>query len=251
MRLASIIALCGLAGLPALAQQVCTPAKFQGAYAFQLLGNTTIGSEQRPVASIGRVVFDGRNAVSGEVSVNFAGYFLGNPITGAYDAQADCRISFRLQDTSGNWQHFNGTLTPDLLSGKFRQTDAGAAQDGTLQKVAKTCSVAALAAHYGFAISGGTTPMVEGQVPQRIAVTGAADPDAAGALKLTVNGIAGSGTVTVDSDCIALMTLALPSGENIALRGVMVDGGKRILAIASDAGTTASASFTARDLGLR
>jgi hypothetical protein len=256
MRLASIIAFCALAGLPAAAQTppvqpavttVCNPAKLQGAYAFQLLGMTTIGSEPRPVASIGRVLFDGSGNVSGEVSVNFAGYFLGNPVTGKYEAGADCHIAFTLQDTSGNWQHFTGALTPDLLSAKFRQTDAGAAQDGTLQLVAKTCSAGTLALHYGFTISGGTTPMVEGEVPQRISVTGAADPDPAGALKLTVNGVAGSGTIAIDSDCIAQMTLALPAGETMVLRGVLVEGGKRILAIVTDAGTTASATFTARD----
>ena len=73
-----------------------------------------------------------------------------------------------------------------------------------------------------------------------------AEPDAAGAIKLTVGDTAGSGTIVIDSDCIAQLTLALPSGDTVALRGVLVDGGKRILAIETDPGTTVTATFTAR-----
>jgi hypothetical protein len=251
MTAASIIAAfasIGAGPLIASAQttSVCDPAKLQGAYGFQLSGRTTISGESKPVASIGRLEFDGKGDVSGISSVNFAGYFLGNPVTGKYEAHADCSIAWTLQNDSGAWQHFEGRLTPDLLAAQFHQTDPGGARNGTMQMVAPTCSAAGLAARYSFALSGNASPMNPGDVPRRVSATGIAEPDAAGALQLTMADAGGSGTIAIDSDCIAQMTMALPTGDTVALRGVLVDGGKRILAVETDPGTTVTATFTAR-----
>ncbi|MGA7235706.1 MAG: hypothetical protein WBY44_08505 [Bryobacteraceae bacterium] len=251
MTAASIIAAFAWIGfwpLVAAAQDttVCNPANLQGAYGFQLSGRTTISGDAKPVASMGRVEFDGKGAVTGVSSVNFAGYFLGNPVTGKYEAQTDCSIVWSLQDDSGAWQHFEGKLTPDLLAAQFHQTDPGGAQNGTMQKVASTCSLAGLGARYGFSLSGSAIPMNPGEVPRRISATGLAEPDPAGAIKLTLGDTAGSGTIVIGSDCIAQLTLSLPSGETVVLRGILVDGGKRILTIETDPGTTVTATFTAR-----
>src|SRR6266567_2381507 len=78
--------------------QYCMPQKFSGVYGFQLEGSTTISGSAKPVASMGRLEFDGQGGVSGVSSVNFAGYFLGNPVTGNYEVRADCRITWSLQD---------------------------------------------------------------------------------------------------------------------------------------------------------
>lgn len=225
---------------------VCDPAKLQGAYGFQLSGRATISGESKPVASIGRLEFDGKGNLSGISSVNLAGYFLGSPVTGKYDAHTDCSITWILQDDSGAWQRFEGTLTPDLLAAQFHQTDPGGARNGTMQMVAPTCSAAGLASRYNFSLSGSATPMTPGDVPRRISAVGVSEPDASGALKLTMADAAGSGTIAIDSDCIAQMTMALPTGDTIALRGVLVNGGKRILAVETDPGTTVTATFTAR-----
>ena len=225
---------------------VCDPPKLEGAYGFQLSGRTTISGDPKPVASIGRLEFDGKGDVSGISSVNFAGYFLGNPVTGKYEAHTDCSIVWSLQDTSGAWQHFEGKLTPDLLAAQFHQTDPGGARNGTMQLVAPTCSAAALATRYTFTLSGNAISMNPGDVPKRVSASGIAEPDAAGTLQLTMADAGGSGTIAIDSDCIAQMTMALPTGDTVALRGVLVDGGKRILAVETDPGTTVTATFTAR-----
>jgi hypothetical protein len=230
----------------AQATDVCDPPKLHGAYGFQLSGRTTISGDSKPVGGIGRLEFDGRGAVSGVSSVNFAGYFLGSPVTGKYEVRTDCSIAWSLQDDSGAWLHFEGKLTPDLLAARFHQTDPDGAQNGAMQRMAPTCSVTGLAGRYSFSLSGNAIPMNPGDVPRRISATGIAEPDAAGVLKLTVADTAGSGTIAIDSDCIAQLTLALPSGDSIALRGVLVDGGKRVLAIETDPGSTATATFTAR-----
>jgi hypothetical protein len=225
---------------------VCNPAQLQGAYGFQLSGLTTISGTSKPVTSVGRLIFDGHGALSGEASANFAGYFLGNPVTGKYEAHTDCTITWSLQDDSGAWQAFAGTLTPDLLSAKFHQNDATGPQNGTMQKVAENCSVAGLAERYTFSLSGNVIPMNTGDVPRRISATGIAEPDAAGALKLTVADAAGTGTIAIDSDCVSQIALSLPSGDSVALRGILVNGGKRILAMETDPGAAVTATFTAK-----
>ena len=230
---------------------VCDPRKFSGAYGAQLSGDTTISGSPTPVAVIGRLVFDGTGSVSGYMSVNFTGYLLGNPVTGSYDAHTDCSLNWSLQDTSGAYQHFSGTMTSDFLSVQFRQTDKGGARHGTMVRTPKACSTAALRQRYTFNISGSTTPMLPGETAHAVSSTGAIDV-AAGNITLTPDGphAPTTGTVEVDSDCIATMQLDLSVGDSDAkvpmkLRGVLVDDGKQILSIQTDPGTTVIAKFSA------
>jgi hypothetical protein len=199
------------------------------------------------------VVFDDHFAgkgtvVSGYSSVSIGGFFLGNPVAGGdYEAHEDCSLTWSLQDDSGGFQHFSGKLTPDSLSGEFHQSDAGGAQNGTLQKVAPNCSVAGLAALYTFGIAGSTTPMQAGETARQVSLAGKLEPDAAGNLKITIpNAAPASGTITVDSDCFTQITMTLPSGDTIGLRGILVNGGKQILAMQTDPGAEVTAKFNAK-----
>jgi len=249
--LTAVIALGAAAAVPVRAADVCDPAKFDGAYGFQLSGHTTISGDSKPVVSVGRLVFAGNplgeGVVSGYSSVNFAGYFLGNPVTGTYESHEDCTVTWSLQDDSGAFQHFSGKLTPDTLSAQFHQSDPGGAQNGLLQKVAPKCEAKSLAPLYTFGISGSSTPMNPGDAARNISAEGTMEPDAAGNLKITIpNSAATAGTITVDSDCFAQIAMTLPSGDPVALRGVLVNGGKQILAMETDPGTTVTAKFNAK-----
>jgi len=232
--------------LPAAAQ-LCKPQDLQGPYGFQLSGTTTISGDSKPVASMGRLDFDGQGAVSGSSSVNFAGYFLGNPVTGSYEAHADCTIDWSLQDDSGAFQHFTGTLTPDLQRATFHQADPGGARNGTLAKVANVCSNAGLQARYGFSITGSAIPMNPGETAHSISIEGVLTADAAGNLAIISAGAATpAGNASVDSDCIVAMDLTPPEGATMKFRGILVSGGKEILAIETDPGATVNARLRSR-----
>ena len=250
MRTVSIIALAATIAVaaPAAAADACNPSKLVGAYGFQLSGDTTISGDSKPAVSVGRLVFDGHGILSGYVSANFAGYFLGNPVTGTYEAHDDCTIDWSLQDDSGAFQHFSGKLTADYSAAQFHQSDPGGAHNGVLQKVAAECSVKGLAPLYSFGIAGSTTPMNPGDAPRRISAAGSVEPDAAGNLKITIpgGGDPQAGTITVDSDCFAQISMALPSGDTVNLRGILVNGGKQILAMETDAGAAVTAKFNAK-----
>jgi hypothetical protein len=251
-----ILALAAALAAAACAADVCDPSKLAGAYGFQLSGNTTISGDSKPVVSVGRLVFaapdptSGQGALSGYSSVNFAGYFLGNPVIGTYEAHTDCTISWSLQDDSGAFQHFGGKLTPDSSAAEFHQSDPGGAEEGVMQKVSPRCSTAGLTQLYSFGISGSTTPMNPGDVSRQVSTEGSVEPDSAGNLKITIPKAAETtGTITVDSDCFAAITMTLPSGDSISLRGILVNGGKQILAMETDAGATVTAKFNAKAAG--
>ena len=109
--------------------EVCAPNTLQGAYGFSFASKTTIGGTTRPVVGVERLLFDS-GKVSGVTSSSFTGLILGNPVTGTYETKRDCSVEWRLQDTSGAFQHFSGTMSADGGRVTFRQTDPGGAENG-------------------------------------------------------------------------------------------------------------------------
>jgi hypothetical protein len=111
-----------LPGLVAQAQaaDICNPVNL-------------IGPSAKPTASLGRISFDGQGSLSGTASAIFRGLLLGNPVTGSHEAKSDCSVIWKMQDDSGGFQHFSGTLSSDGSSVQFKQTDPGGAQRGIMQ----------------------------------------------------------------------------------------------------------------------
>jgi hypothetical protein len=121
MRTSWLFLLLLLPGFTSRAADVCNPADLVGSYAFQLTGLTNISGTPKPTVSLGRLTFDGRGNLSGTASATFTGLLLGNPMTGSYEAKSDCSITWKLQDTSGAFQNFSGTLSADAASVTFKQ----------------------------------------------------------------------------------------------------------------------------------
>ncbi len=258
MRLGVLLALMSGVSICAHAADVCNPADLQGAYGFQLNGETTISGSAKPAESLGRLVFDGEGAVSGASSVKFAGLLLGNPVTGTYEAHTDCSVTWSLQDDSGAYQHFSGTASPDGLRVRFRQTDPGGMRQGLLLRTAaQECKLTDFQSKYAFTIAGTFVPMTEagGQAGavSKIAVKGAMAEDSNHHFQLKVEDktpYIADVAISIEPDCGVDMSFALAPPEGgapaaIALRGILVDKGKQILAIQTDPGAMVSAHFTA------
>jgi len=202
--------------------QVCGNFDLSGAYGFQLSGNTTIAGVSKPMASIGRLDFGADGKISGTSSVNFGGLFLGNPVTGTYSATgANCSLTFDLQDDSGGWQHFSGTLAPGGAHGQFHQTDPGTGGRGQLVRVPASCGAGSLVGRYTVTIDGHKT------------VTAA---DGHGAF----SGGSNSGTYDVGSDCFVEINFG---GK---FRGIVVNEGRAVFAVQADPGKVVTATFTAQ-----
>jgi hypothetical protein len=159
-------------------------------------------------------------------------------VTGSYEAKSDCSVIWKLQDDSGGFQNFSGTLSTDATSAQFKQTDPGGAQRGIMKKTSGTCSAADLLKNYYFTVSGSTTPMQPGQVPHTVSAQGTLD-------------IARNGGFQVESDCSVRFGLTLSARYGrvaepspMTMRGFLVNGRKEILAFQTDPGTMVSARFT-------
>ncbi len=233
MRTNWLLLLLLLPGLAAQAADACNPADLAGPYAFQLSGLTDISGTPEPTVGLGRITFDGHGGLSGTVSATFAGLLLGNPVVGSYEAKSDCSVIWKLQDDSGAFQNFGGTLSTDGARVQFKQTDPGGVQRGIMQKTADNCLAADLRKKYNFTVSGSTTPMVPGEVPRTVSSKG------------TIN-IAENGSFEVGSDCSVHFVLTLPPEPSpMTMRGFLVDGGTEILAFQTDPGAMVAARFNA------
>jgi hypothetical protein len=241
-------------GLPACGEDSCTLAALQGPYGLQLSGDTSITGDSKPVTALGRIVFDGDGAMSGYSSVMFGGFLLGNPVTGTYDTHSDCTVSWALQDTSGAFQHFSGVFTPDGKRVEFKQTDQGGAQHGLMARTRDDCKIADLQKNYQFTLSGSSFPMAAGEASSTVALKGLMAADVNGNFKLTLEGdspVTADLILTVESDCTMAIEATIPpeaggTGTPMKLRGILVNGGKEILAIQTDPGWMVSGKFTAR-----
>lgn len=234
------------------AGDVCDPAQFQGVYGFQLAGPAAISGKPQPVVSVGRLIFDGQGGVSGVSSVSFTGLYLGNPVTGMYEARADCSASWSLQDDSGNRQHFDGTTTAGGRRIPFRQTDPGSPAQGTLIKTADACHDADFQPRYRLTVSGSRIDVNSGQVSGSVSATGTLERSGT---QLTLrpasgNSASSSGNVDVGDDCFVQLHLAVPiAGADpveMNFRGMLVDDGRELLGMAVDPGTAVSLRLTAR-----
>ena len=211
---------------------VCSPGDVVGPYAFHFSGVSAISNAPAPVAGLARLDFDGKDSVSGYSSVNFDGLLLGNPVTGSYEVSSDCKLTWRLQDDSGGYQHFSGAVKPGSKRIEVRQTDDGAGTRGVLEKTSDACTAADFRGRYALTFSG----------PRRAAIEGTAAAD--GLAGVTVTGqVQGRGSFEVDHDCV--VRIELEDGA-VKLRGVLVDGGKAALAIQTNPGEPVSARFVAQ-----
>jgi hypothetical protein len=233
MRANELFLLILLSGAAVHAADVCNPSDLVGPYAFQLSGSTTISGTPQPVASLGLIVFDGSGSLSGTASATFSGLLLGNPVTGSYEAMPDCSVTWKLQDDSGGFQNFSGTMSTDGIRVQFRQTDSGGAQHGIMVKTSDTCSASDLQMKYNFTVSGGAIPMQPGEVPRTVSAKGTLD-------------IAGTGSFQVESDCSVQFVWTLPAGgpAPMTMRGFLVNDGKEILAFQTDPGAMVAARFS-------
>ena len=171
-------------------------------------------------------------------SVNFNGYFLGNPVTGAYEIREDCSVIWSLQDDSGGFQHFAGRASPDGSKIEFHQTDPGSGVHGTLEKVAGGCTTASFQGRFAFTLGGTSTPFEQARV-RVVAEKAVADADGNGHVTLTEGGVRRRGTYEVDNDCFTKIAY-----EGTNLRGIIVRGGGEILAIQTDPKVSAAGRLT-------
>ena len=230
--------------LPVAHAAVCDPKAFQGAYGLSLTGATTIGGPTRPVAVVGRLVLEDSGNLSGISSASFTGLILGNRVTGKYEADTDCSVTWALQDDSGNFQHFAGTMSADGGRVAFRQTDPGGAENGILLRTMDGCSGSTLAGTFKLTTSGSTVDVNTAVDSGRVSLQGVLIADGASNLSFASGPdepALAAGSYEVLDDCFVKIVLELPADEHQAaamhFRAILVDNGREVLGIQTDPGT--------------
>jgi hypothetical protein len=231
------------------AAEICSETELQGPYALHLSGTTTISGTPTQVVGVARVAFAADGTLSGYSSISFNGLLLGNPVSGTFAVKQDCSLTFSLQDDSGAFQHFGGTARQGGERAQFRQTDPGTKESGIIRRTSDACQLADFQGEYSVSLSGVTIPMETAGPARPVSSNGKIEADGAG--KFTVKEtldradsttpLAASGTYEIDADCTVRLELT-----PIKLRGILVGGGKEILAIQTDAGETVSARLVKR-----
>ena len=222
---------------------VCDPKAFHGAYGLSLTGATTIGGPARPVAVVGRLVLDDSGNLSGISSASFTGLILGNQVTGKYEAQTDCSVTWTMQDDSGNLQHFAGTMSADGGHVAFRQTDPGGAGNGILLRTMDRCSASSLAGEFQLTVSGSTVDVNTALGSGRVWIRGVLIADGAGSLSFSSEPDESprvAGSYKVADGCFVMLVLELPAEEHQAavmhFRAILVERGRELVGIQTDPG---------------
>ena len=244
MRLLPLI--CALAGLPLAHAAICYPNSFQGAYGFLLSGSTSISGSSQPAAAVGRLVLDSSGNISGVSSVKFTGLLLGNPVTGMYRANVDCSVTWSLQDDSGNYQHFSGTMSEHGNRIQFQQSDPGGARNGIMLVSLSMCTDGNFHGTYTLRFSGDEIDVDTNRISGKVKYTGLVKANGAGELSYSPGVSAPfqhAGSYEVEDDCFVKIELNLPPQDNTAawnFRAIVVNGGHDLLGIESDPGMVAT-----------
>jgi hypothetical protein len=239
----SLVLLFAAGGISMQAQQTCSNSLLAGTYFYLANGSVISGGQALPFAELSEFVFDGNGGVTGQAATSDNGTFASFSFTGVYAVQAGCSgtltltvnppgagpFVFEVEDGGKSLSMaFSGTGA--VILGRAYQVTTGTVQ----------CGRGLLNGSYGFAftgVSGGLRVAEEGQM--------VSDGDS----NLTLNGVFNSngttsqivsaGNYSLRSDCSGSVAISNSSGiTNYAV--ALVENGKRILFLETDAGTTVS-----------
>jgi hypothetical protein len=248
----------------------CTNALLSGPYGMQFSGNSALAAAHAvggipvpvsmseaavvpgvavspsPTVGIARLYLDGVGTLSGYSAVNLQGVWLQGNVSGAYAVNDDCSMTFTLTDSNGNTQNFGGTIVGHGDHALVLQTDAGTGVSGSLKRVRGSCMPSDVFGSFGMQYAGKTVGQPNGDYSS----VGIASADGQGNITATesrysagtYSQVSSSGTITVNNDCTAVITLS-SSTKSINFLALVGLDPTQIVIVQSDAGTAASGSL--------
>jgi hypothetical protein len=231
------------------ANRKCSVSTLRGGYGFHV--GATVASTGRPVAVVGRQIFDGNGNYTGKVAINADGTIIHADDFGTYSVNADCTGKIF---SGGGGGTFEFVLVDGGAGSYFLQTDPSATvfqftgskkqhpdyseEPDVLEQArrnrVKQCSDSTLQGTYGFQVGATVTP-----AGSPVAVLGFQTFDGNGNYTATVT-INASGTIihaddfgtyAVDGDCTGKILSAAGGGT---FEFVVVDGGRETYSLHTD-----------------
>ena len=219
----------------------CSNTSLTGVFGFQ---NAGFDSPGVPGTSVGQYSFDGAGNVSGSFTHSDNGTITNLTFTGTYAVAKNCTGSMTLNNSNGITEHSNFVIDDARKGLQLIRTDSGQIKSGfALAQGAVTCGLTGIKQTFAFNVSGTDSPQ------GAIAAVGQLTLDGngtitGGIITLSVNGSVGtfplSGTYTESANCTGTQVV-MPSGLSPSnFNFVVVNGGKEVLLIETDASSTVS-----------
>lgn len=238
----------------------CSDASLNGTYGFLHSG---VDSHGAPAVAVTQLTFDSTTGTyTGEDLENIGGVITPSSLTATYTVAPNCTVTAQVRLVSGSHTedvNVSFVVTPTGFLFLFQNPGATSSGFGVKQ-VSPTCTNAGVQGRFGFETTG-----------QFLAGAPAVGPVAfIGELKLTVNPsgegvisghLAGSvdgtistfaeepvtGSYKVDRDCRGMATIRPKDQPELHFSFVVVDCGKELLAIETDADTAVSGTLVKRN----
>ncbi|HUO16184.1 MAG TPA: hypothetical protein VMX38_14460 [Verrucomicrobiae bacterium] len=227
----------------------CSNASIKGTYGIVSSG---LNGSLQPAASVDQIMADGNGNISGTSTKSIDGTIVTYAITGTYSIAANCNGSAVFNNQDNETEHDNIYLNELGAGGVYNggflvQTDSEHVQSSiAVAQGAATCTDAGVKHPYSFEAAGLTTSSGQVATGGRLILNGSGS--ITGTETISLNGtihsaVTVTGTYTINSDCTGTASIT-PKGlstSNFSL--VVVNGGKEIMAVETDADTVITGTF--------
>jgi len=239
LRIGARVLLATLMAVGSAAAATCSNATLIGVFGFL---NSGFDSPGVPGASVGQYNFDGAGNVSGSFTHSSNGTISNLTFTGTYAVAKNCTGSMTLNNSNGTTEHHSFVIDDAKKGLQLIRTDSTQIKSGfALAQGAVTCGLTGIKQTFAFNVSGTNNTI------GAIAGVGQLNMDGnghitSGTLTLSLNGTLGTfpvtGTYTENTGCTGT-EMVQPTGLSASnFNFVVVNGGKEVLLIETDALTT-------------
>ena len=250
-RIAGMIVL-GSFVLSSGAGATCSNASLSGTYGFLHSGTAGDGT---PTTGVSQLTFDSTTGTyTGEDTASHNGVIGTEPLTATYAVASNCTVTATVT-VGGHAQNIAFVVTPTgFLS--VNQTAGVTAEGFGVKQGSPTCTDAGVEGSFGFETTGvfvagapATGPVAFiGEL--KFAVNGSGEGEISGHLAssedgtiLTFEDEPVTGSYRVAADCTGRATIRPKGGPEMHFSVVVVDGGKKMLAVETDADTVVSGTL--------
>ena len=232
-----------------LAHGACSNASINGTYAIL---STGLNGSLQPASSVDQVTVDGLGNLTGTSTKSINGSIVTFTFTGTYTIATSCVGTVTFTNQSNQTEHDRIYLNSVNASGVYNggyliQTDSNHVQSSVaLAQGAATCTDLGVKHAYSFKATG--TAIGTGQVAAAGRVTLNGTGGLTGTETLSQNGsihssVTLTGSYTVNSNCTSSLTITPTGFSATHWNAVIVNGGKELMALQTDANTIITATF--------
>jgi hypothetical protein len=220
------------------ASATCSNASVKGVYGIL---STGLNGSLQPAATVNRVVLDGAGNATGSATKSINGSIVTYTFTGTYQIASNCTGTATWTNQNNQVEHDNFVLNNANKGAFLIQTDSNhvqssvAAAQGTV-----TCTDLGVKHTYSAQLTGSVISVGQVAFTGQLALNGTGGVKGTATLSLNgsiVNAISVTGNYSINSDCTGTATITPQGQTSISLSLLVVNGGKELMAIETDANT--------------